>query len=145
MQHSRYEVNREIRNVLLRHDVDLLFINYSVIGQAVYISGHLTQSFHVEFSIDLIRELVRDLRNIPDVLDVQFDLDNWHITSSASSLKINKLKVKVSAADISFLDLDAADDDDEIEDEGTEEAHRNDSKKQSKKRGRKPKTFLDNR
>jgi hypothetical protein len=144
MQHSRYEVNREIRNVLLRHDVDLLFVNYSLISHAVYISGHLTQSFHVEFSIDLIKELVRDLRNIPDVLDVQFDLDNWHITSSASSLKINKLKVKASAADIAFLDLDAADDNDETEDEEIAEAHRKDGKRQSKKRGRKPKTFLGN-
>ena len=145
MQHSRYEVNREIRNVLLRYDVDLLFVNYSIIGHAVYIYGHLTQTFHVEFTIDLIKELVRDLRNIPDVLDVQFDLDNWHITSSASSLKINKLKVKVSAADIAFLDLDAADNNDEIDDEEIAEIDRADAKRQSKKRGRKPKTFHGNR
>lgn len=132
-QCSRYEVNREIRNVLLRHDADLLFLDYSFIGQAVYISGYLTRPFHVEFSVTLIEELIKDLRNIPHIIDVQFDLDNWSITSSASRLNIHKLKVRTPFAGVELFDLETAEGTYNIDDEEIMKVPRDAGRQKSKR------------
>lgn len=128
-QCSRYEVNREIRNVLLRYDVDLLFIDYSFIGHTAYISGHLTRPFHVDFTVALIEDLIKGLRNTPSIMDIQFDLDNWSITASATKLNINKLKVKTPFAGIALFDLEADDKTYDIRDEEIMKSPRDSARK----------------
>jgi len=59
-QLSRYEVNRNVRMVLIRHDADLARIDYSFIGQTVYFYGDLVRPT-MDFSVQEIEVLAREI------------------------------------------------------------------------------------
>lgn len=95
-QQSRYEVNRNVRYVLVRHDVDLGSLDYSYIGSTLYISGDLIKATTGDFTPASIEVMARDLASIREVRDVQFDLVNWSVSSGGGSWQIAKKKRPVS-------------------------------------------------
>ena len=90
MQRSRYDVNREVRNILIRHSVNLSEINYSFIGSTVYLYGALHKDPEGEFSPAHIELLLKDLRRLEPVRNLQLDLENWSIVSDVFSWIIRK-------------------------------------------------------
>lgn len=88
----RCDVNREIKNVLIRHSVSLSEINYSFIGSTVYLYGALRKDPVGEFTPANIELLLRDLHRIDQVRNLQIDLENWSITTDVVSWIIRKRK-----------------------------------------------------
>lgn len=90
-QVSRYEVNRNVRMVITRHDADLTRIDYSFMGSTVYLNGDLVRS-NGDFTAQEIENIAKELSALPHVRDIQFDLNNWLVDSSGDSWQVNRVK-----------------------------------------------------
>ena len=88
-QVSRYEINRNVRIVLTRHDADLTKIDYSCTGGTVYLYGDLVRP-DKDYSAKDIDFIIREIAALPNVRDIQFDLNNWLVESSGDSWQITK-------------------------------------------------------
>ena len=95
MDVSRYEVNRQVRGVLNRHDIDLAKIDYSCIGGTVYLSGELLKTNDCDIVPAMIESLFKEIARISGVRNVQSDLQNWSISASRTSWQITKIKKKL--------------------------------------------------
>ncbi len=87
---DRYQMNRSVNGVLVRHAADLSRLNYSFSGRVLYIYGFLAKDPTGEMKIKEVSALVEDLIRIPRLRAVQFDLDNWNIVSAFDSWEISK-------------------------------------------------------
>lgn len=92
-QVSRYEVNRNVRMVLIRHDADLTGIDYSFIGNTVYFYGDLVK-LSGDFSVQEIEALAREISALPHVREIQFHFNNWMVASSGDSWQVVRTKKK---------------------------------------------------
>lgn len=91
-EHSRYEINRRVRQVLVSHNTDMTKVSYSFINKTLHIYGSLFKDPRGEFNISSIKTLVADLMILPRINNVQFDLDNWVISTESGDLSIVKGK-----------------------------------------------------
>ena len=89
-QISRYEINRNVKLVLVRHGVDLLELQYSCSGKTVGLYGNLKKDSGEEFTPSTIEALSKEILQLPQVVDIYFVLDNWNIHIDIGSLKIHK-------------------------------------------------------
>jgi len=94
MEVSRYEVNRQVRMVLNRHDIDLTRVDYSCIGGTVYLTGELFKANEDDIAPAMIESLFKEISRISGVRNVQSDLQNWTICTEGSSWQITKSKKK---------------------------------------------------
>lgn len=90
-QVSRYEINRNVRMIFTRHDADMTKIDYSFMGNTVYLYGDLTRT-DGDFSPQEIEVMVKELSALPHVRDIQFNLNNWLVLSSGDSWKASMTK-----------------------------------------------------
>jgi hypothetical protein len=88
---SRYEINRNVRIIFTRHDVDLSMIDYSFTGSTVYLYGDLVRA-EGDYSVKEIESIVREISALPHVHDIQFALNNWVVLSAEGSWQINKTR-----------------------------------------------------
>ncbi len=95
---TRYDVNRQVRSVLVRHAVDLSRLGYSYSGRTVFFWGSLRKDHGGEFDLGTVEALVRDLYGLPYGQGLQFDLDDWTVSYEAGSLIIAKRKVLAASA-----------------------------------------------
>lgn len=93
-QVSRYEINRNVRMILTRHDVDLTRIDYSFMGSTVYLYGDLVRP-DGDYSTNEIDFIIREIAALPHVRDIQFDLNNWLVVSAGDSWQAAKKKESV--------------------------------------------------
>jgi len=96
-QKNRFETNQKIRSVLVRHAVDLTRLEYSCSSSTVYLYGVLIKEPDGEFSPSNIEGLVNELLHLPYIRHVQFDLDNWNISSEFGSWSITKKRQPTEA------------------------------------------------
>jgi len=89
-EQSRYEINRKVRQILVSHNADMTKISYSFINKTVYIFGSLVKDPEGEFHLSSVKALVADLMKLPRVHDIQFDLDNWMISTQAGDMSITR-------------------------------------------------------
>ena len=94
MDISRYEVNQKVRGVLNRHDIDLTRLDYSCIGNTIYLSGELLNINESDIVPAMVDSLFREIARLPGVRNVQCDLQNWNISNVGSSWQITKRKKK---------------------------------------------------
>jgi len=78
-QVSRYEINRNVKNVLVRHAVDLRELQYSCSAKTVYLYGNLKKDPKGEFTPSKIEAFAKDILKLPYVSSLKFSLDNWKI------------------------------------------------------------------
>jgi hypothetical protein len=88
-QISRYEINRNVRIVLTRHDADMTRIDYSCMGGTVYLYGDLVRP-DKDYSAKDVDFIIKEIVALPHVRDIQFDLNNWLVVSSGDSWQITK-------------------------------------------------------
>ena len=88
----RYEINKRVRQILVSHHIDMTKISYSCIGNTIYVYGNLNKSPQGEFSLATIEGLIAELMSLPHIRDIQFDLDNWFVSSEAGALNITKTR-----------------------------------------------------
>ena len=91
-QLSRYEINQNVKAVLVRHAVDLLELQYSCTGKTVGLYGNLKKDPQGNFTPSEIDSLVQELMELKQISDVYFVLDNWNIHFDFGALKIHKKK-----------------------------------------------------
>jgi len=94
MDISRYEVNQKVRGVLNCHDIDLTKIDYSCIGNTVYLSGELLKTNESDIVPAMIDSLFKEIARLPGVRNVQCDLQNWNISNVGGGWQITKSKKK---------------------------------------------------
>lgn len=90
MEISRYQINQQVRTVLIRHRVDLTMIDYSYIGGTVYLSGTIQKDSGDEFMPAAFESLAGDIIRLQNVTDVQFDLTNWNVNRGRGFWDITK-------------------------------------------------------
>jgi len=90
-QVSRYEVNRNVRMVITRHDADLTRIDYSFMGSTIYLNGDLVRP-NGDFTAQEIENIAKELSALPRVRSIQFDLNNWLVDASGDSWQISRVK-----------------------------------------------------
>ncbi len=91
---SRFEINRMVRNVLQKNNVDMPQIQYSCMGKHVHITGTLMKAGNKDFTPKNIENLTRELSGIPCVREIMFNLENWNIAGGAISAKDSNEKKK---------------------------------------------------
>jgi len=91
----RYEINTKVRQILISYNVDMTRVNYSCIKKTIYVYGSLDKSPFGEFSLAEIKNLVAELMKLPRIRDVQFDLENWFISTETGELSIIKGKKQI--------------------------------------------------
>ena len=89
-QISRFEINRSVKRVLVRHAVDLMVLQFYCSGESVYLSGKLKKDPRGEFNPAQIEALVRELSSLPHVKNLQFDLSNWNLIYEPGFINVNK-------------------------------------------------------
>ena len=94
MDVPRYEVNRQVRVVLNRHDIDVTRLDYSFIGSTVYLSGDLIKNSESDLVPNAIEGLMREISGLSGVRDVQTDFQNWVISNAGGAWQITKGKKK---------------------------------------------------
>jgi hypothetical protein len=75
----RYEINRKIKAVLIRHAVDITELQYSNTGEVVYLFGKLVKDPKGDFKAPEVESLVREIAAIPEVHDISIELSNWSV------------------------------------------------------------------
>jgi len=88
----RYEINRQVRVVLNRHDIDLTRIDYSFTGGTVYLYGELLKNGQGDLVPTMIESLMKDIAGLSGVRDLQADLQNWLICAAGGAWQITKSK-----------------------------------------------------
>jgi hypothetical protein len=94
MDVSRYEVNRQVRSVLNKYNIDLTRVDYSCIGGTVYLSGELLKTLEEDIAPAVIESLFKEISRLSGVRNVQSDLQNWNISAEGNSWQITKSKKK---------------------------------------------------
>lgn len=75
----RFDLNRNVKQVLVQHAVDLTRLQFSCAHQIVYLFGWLQKEPEGDFSSQQVQVLVRSLNGIPGIREVQFQTHNWSI------------------------------------------------------------------
>lgn len=91
-QFSRYEINRMVKQVLVRHSVDLIQVQFSCSGETVYLYGDLFKDLGRKFTPREIEVMVKDLSKLPGVRSLQFDFNNWNISGELDAWAITLRK-----------------------------------------------------
>ena len=70
-------------------------IYFSCIKKTIYVYGCLNKTTSEDFSFANIKSLAAELIRLPHIRDVQFDLDNWFISTETGELNIIKGKKQI--------------------------------------------------
>ncbi|MCX5832506.1 MAG: hypothetical protein NT140_11595 [Deltaproteobacteria bacterium] len=115
MDVPRYEVNRQVRVVLNRHEIDVTRLDYSFIGSTVYLSGDLLKYCEGDLVPNAIEGLLKEISGLSGVRDVQTDFQNWVISNAGGAWQITKGKKKTrDSGDPMTQQVGAADADKEV-------------------------------
>lgn len=94
MDVPRYEINRQVRVTLNKHDIDTTMVNYSFIGGTVYLSGDLLKNGEGVLVPPTIENMLKDISVLSGVRDIQTDFRNWSINRSGGDWQITKGRKK---------------------------------------------------
>ena len=75
----RYEINRKIKAVLIRHAVDITEVQYSNTGEVAYLFGKLVKDPKGDFTRAEVEVLIREISAIPEVQDISIEFSNWMV------------------------------------------------------------------
>lgn len=96
MEISRYEMNQQVRKILIQHGVNLVLIDYSYIGGTVYLYGTLQKDSRDEFTSMGLETLAFDIKKLRNVSDIQFDLENWAVNRNLGSWNFTRRTQRTS-------------------------------------------------
>ena len=95
---SRFEMNKLVRRVLSRNQVDMSQVSYTCIGGRILISGFLIRTSGGEYTASNIESMLQEFRKIKGVTDVASELGNWDF-NGGSIQKIERSEPKKAAGD----------------------------------------------
>jgi len=97
---SRYDMNRQVKMILVRHGVDLTLLKWSSSRSTVNFYGMLKKDQNKDFTVTELEGLVKELVHVPRAPRLNFNLDNWYISSESGSWKVSKRKMPVSGGGV---------------------------------------------
>lgn len=95
---SRYDTNRRVKMVLVRHGVNLALLQWSSSSSTTYFYGVLKKEPDDDFSLTALDALIKDLVHMSHAPRIRFNLENWDISSETGSWVITKKKPVKTAA-----------------------------------------------
>jgi hypothetical protein len=87
---KRYEINRQVKNILTRFAVDLTQLQYSTSGETVYLFGKLEKEPKGDFKPPEIETIVKEIAALEGVRDIQFDISNWSLVYEPGFTQISQ-------------------------------------------------------
>jgi hypothetical protein len=93
-QTYRYQRNQGVKAALVRHYVDLSFLNFSTVASTVYLTGSIRKDSKGEFSTVDLEAMLREIVRIPGVHGLQADLDNWMISYTGAGFELHRKTVQ---------------------------------------------------
>lgn len=109
MRTDDFRINAKVRSVLVRHWIDTTKCNFGTIKGRVYIRGAIKRIFgqasrnpegmdmdkeekdsveQTTSELALIQQLEEEIRRIPDVVAIHFDLERWKKEKGAWKRKV---------------------------------------------------------
>ncbi len=95
---SRYDTNRRVKMVLVRHGVNLAMLKWSSSSTTTYFYGVLKKEPDDDFSLSSLDALIKDLVHMAHAPRIKFNLENWDISSETGSWVITKKRPVKTAA-----------------------------------------------
>jgi len=93
----RYDINRKIKSCLVTHKADLTEIKFSFSGKRASFHGKLAKSSGAEFKAEEIENLCKAITALSAIRFLNFELEDWTITSTMGSFVISKKIIAGSA------------------------------------------------
>ncbi len=98
-QLTRYEINQKIKQTLVSHGTDIAFLTFSFSGKAAWFTGCLNKTTGAAMGHEEIENLCKALASLPQIRFLNFELEDWAISSNFSSFTIHKKTIAASAPD----------------------------------------------
>lgn len=86
---NRFEINKLVRRVLTKNQVDMSMVSFTCIGGRILLSGLLKKGSGSDFTATGVESMVSEMRKIKGVSDVGSELGNWDV-NGGSIQKIDK-------------------------------------------------------
>ncbi len=97
-QGTRYDSNRRVKMILVRHGVNLGLLQWSSSRSTAYFYGILKKEPDGDFSLTALDALLKDLAYTSRIPRLSFHLDNWDINGESGSFSATKKKSTVKSA-----------------------------------------------
>lgn len=97
MEIPKWELMQLVKQVLVRHGVDLTLMDYTVSKTTLYLSGLLRKDPSGDFSVSQLEAMLDELAAMPPYLAIQTDFSNWEIENQYGSWNIKIRKVDLSS------------------------------------------------
>ncbi|MDD9302417.1 MAG: hypothetical protein HUK40_08760 [Desulfobacter sp.] len=94
---TRYEINQKIKRVLVSHGTDLQQFFFSFSGKAASFTGRLCKVSGQDMKHEEVETLCKLLSNIPEIIFLNFELEDWVISSGSGSFSITRKQITSSA------------------------------------------------
>lgn len=95
---NRYDTNRKIKQILVTHGTDLSKIFFSFSGKTARFSGRFLKTSGQEMKLEEVETLCRTLTGIAGIRFLNFDMEDWAISTGMGSVNIVKKSVPSSTA-----------------------------------------------
>ncbi|MBF0208041.1 MAG: hypothetical protein HQK53_14270 [Oligoflexia bacterium] len=87
---SRFEINKRVRNILVKHGVSMHLMQNSCAGHTIYLKGTLLKENEAAFELQAVEYLLSDITALSFVKHLVIDFTNWKIVHEGSSFAIEK-------------------------------------------------------
>lgn len=94
---TRYEINQEIKRRLVSHGTDLSQLNFSFSGKTAWFTGRLSKISGQEMTNNEVEALCKALAVVPDILFLNFELEDWIISTCSGAFTIARKAAASSA------------------------------------------------
>ena len=88
---DRYENNRRVNRILVRHGVDLQLLSHSCSETTAYLYGTLKKEMGHDFDKEEVESLIGELHALPHLRHFHYELVNWSIVPEMGCWSISPI------------------------------------------------------
>lgn len=110
---SRYEANRKVRTILVRHVVDLSRLQFSCSDHVIHLYGELHREDRTPMTAAFVETIAREIQAVSPLHQPRWDINNWNIRSEYGSISARPKTQVVSGSQderVRQFNLDELDD-----------------------------------
>lgn len=87
---SRYEINQKIKGVLVTAGADVTVLSFSFSGKTAWFTGRFNKTTGAAMDQGEVETLCKALMALPAVRHLNFEMDDWNISSSLGAFFISR-------------------------------------------------------
>jgi hypothetical protein len=95
---SRYEINQKIKGILVTAGADVTVLSFSFSGKTAWFTGRFNKTTGAPMEQGDIETLCKALMALPAVRHLNFEMDDWNISSSLGAFTITRKVVASTTA-----------------------------------------------